>query len=156
MGSRGQSFSDRHDDLVMEMKRKLMDFVKSLQARREMAALGNPTEIGNHELARPEVRMTERGYPILPHEASSAGGNKRQLEHMMRAFLTQHYCELLMDNYRGFDLMRQYWRAACKASLCRIRQSDRTMPLLWRVIIYPLGLSSRKQGACPGSTSGSY
>ena len=74
-----------------------------------MATLGNPTESGNHELAQPEVRMTERGYPILPCEALSASGNKRQLEHMMRAFLTQHYCELLMDNYCGFDLMWQCW-----------------------------------------------
>ena len=84
----------------MEMKRKVLDFVKTSYARKESAALGN-VAVGDRAPALPEVKMTERGYPILPHEASSpAHVNKKQLEHMMRAFLSQHYCEFLMDNYR--------------------------------------------------------
>jgi len=56
IGSRGQSFSQQHEDQVMEMIVCVL----------------------------PEVKMTERGYPILSHEASSpAHVNKKQLEYMM-------------------------------------------------------------------------
>jgi len=53
-----------------------------LYVRKELATLGNVAVRDPPVL--PEVKMTERGYPILSHEASSpAHVNEKQLEYMM-------------------------------------------------------------------------
>ena len=74
------------------MTRKFLDYVKS--ARLEAADSGNVDQ--RHADSDPiDIRMTTDGYPIIPKLVMEKELKKMEWEKMLRAFLTQHYCELI-------------------------------------------------------------
>ena len=87
LGIAGHDFIAQNQGLVTEMQRKFMDYVKS--GRVEAAGLREQ----NADSGRAEVRMTSDGYPIIPKLVMDQNLKKVELEKMLRAYLTQHYCE---------------------------------------------------------------
>lgn len=74
------------------MTRKFLDYAKS--ARLEAA----DPEIVDRRQAEPEadlveIRMTRDGFPIIPKLVMERELKKSEWETLLRAFLTQHYCE---------------------------------------------------------------
>ena len=101
MGISGPNFADQHPDLVTEMTRKFMDYVKS--ARLEAADL----ELADRKEAESEpidIRMTTEGFPIIPKLVIEKELKKAEWERLLRAFLTQHYCELPFRSHQFSDL----------------------------------------------------
>lgn len=73
------------------MTRKFLDYVKS--ARLEAA----DSDIADRRQAESEpieIRMTTDGFPIIPKVVMEKELKKAEWEKLLRAFLTQHYCEL--------------------------------------------------------------
>lgn len=80
------------------MTRKFLDYVKS--ARLDAA----DTEIadrGKAESEQVELRMTTKGFPIIPKLVMEKDLRKNEWEKLLRAFLTQHYCELTLHLRSG-------------------------------------------------------
>ena len=91
VGISGRNFSEQHPELVTEMTRKFLEYGKS--ARLEAA----DPEIGDQRHAESEtieIRMTRDGFPIIPKLVMDKELKKGEWEKLLRAFLTQHYCEL--------------------------------------------------------------
>lgn len=90
VGIAGHNFSEQHEALVIEITRKFLEYAKA--ARLEAA---NP-EIADRRRAESEVieiRMTTDGFPIIPKVVMEKELKKSEWETLLRAFLTQHYCE---------------------------------------------------------------
>jgi hypothetical protein len=91
LGISGRNFTQQNEALVIEMTRKFLDYTKS--ARLEAA----DSEIADrrHAESEPiEIRMTSDGFPIIPKLVMEKELRKGEWEKLLRAFLTQHYCEL--------------------------------------------------------------
>ncbi len=73
------------------MTRKFLDYAKS--ARLEAAESENADRI-NAESEPIEIRITTNGFPIIPKLVMEKELKKTEWEKLLRAFLTQHYCEL--------------------------------------------------------------
>ena len=90
VGIAGRNFSEQHENLVMEMTRKFLEYGKA--ARLEAA----DPEIADWRQAESEpieIRMTTDGFPIIPKLVMEKELKKSEWETLLRAFLTQHYCE---------------------------------------------------------------
>jgi hypothetical protein len=90
VGIAGRNFSEQHEALVIEMTRKFLEYGKG--ARLEAA----DPEIRDrrHAESEPiEIRMTTDGFPIIPKLVMETELKKIEWETLLRAFLTQHYCE---------------------------------------------------------------
>lgn len=72
------------------MTRKFLDYSKS--ARLEATEPEHVAQRGT-ESERIEIRMTTEGFPILPKLVMEKELKKKDWEKLLRAFLTQHYCE---------------------------------------------------------------
>lgn len=101
MGINGQRFSDRYSAQVKEIKIHLLDFVKSLNIRRETNArvdetgAGGDTGVGAGMEAGTvvgigDIVLTNRGFPRLPPDVMG-DLTKKQWEVLMRKYLSQHY-----------------------------------------------------------------
>lgn len=102
MGISGHNFAEQHPEIVTEMTRKFMDYVKS--ARLEAA----DSEIADRRQAESEpieIRMTTEGFPIIPKLVTEKELKKAVWERLLRAFLTQHYCELPFRSHQLSDLV---------------------------------------------------
>jgi hypothetical protein len=91
LGIHGHNFAEQNEALVIEMTRKFLAYAKS--ARLEAA---DPM-IADRRYAEPDVidiRMTRDGFPIIPKLVMEKELKKGEWEKLLRAFLTQHYCEL--------------------------------------------------------------
>ena len=73
------------------MTQKFLDYVKS--ARLE-AADSEMADGKQAESDAVEIRMTTRGFPIIPDIVMEKELKKAEWEKLLRAFLTQHYCEI--------------------------------------------------------------
>ena len=92
LGIAGQNFAEQNEALAIEMTRKFLDYAKS--ARREAAE----PKIADQRHAEPEadpveIRMTSDGFPVIPKLVMVRELKKSEWETLLRAFLTQHYCE---------------------------------------------------------------
>jgi hypothetical protein len=90
LGIHGRNFAELHEALVVDMTRKFLAYAKS--ARLEVA----DPEIADRRHAEPdvvEIRMTRDGFPIIPKLVMEKELRKSEWEKMLRAFVTQHYCE---------------------------------------------------------------
>jgi hypothetical protein len=96
----GRNFSEQHEGLVVEMTRKFLDYVKS--ARLEAADTNN-AEHREAESEPIDIRMTTDGFPIIPKVVMEKELKKAEWEKLLRAFLTQHYCELPFRFHRLAD-----------------------------------------------------
>ena len=86
MGLTGRKFIDQNKQQVLEMKRTFLEFMKA--TRLEPA---DQADIDANQ--EPEVRINEKGYPIIPKEVMNQQFPKAKCEKMMRAFMNRHYCE---------------------------------------------------------------
>lgn len=90
LGVAGRDFVEQNEGLVIEMTRKFLDYVKS--ARLDAADSDNINR-RHADAKRIEIRMTTDGYPIIPKLVMETELKKAEWEKLLRAFLTQHYCE---------------------------------------------------------------
>jgi hypothetical protein len=96
LGIHGRNFAEQNEELVIEMTRKFLAYSKS--ARLEAA----DPKIADQRHAEPaitEIRMTRDGFPIIPKLVMEKELRKGEWERLLRAFLTQHYCELLTSQF---------------------------------------------------------
>ena len=90
VGIAGRNFSEQHGAKVIELTRKFLEYAKA--ARLEAA----DPEIADQRRAESEIieiRMTTEGFPIIPKLVMERELKKGEWEALLRAFLTQHYCE---------------------------------------------------------------
>lgn len=92
------------------MTRKFLDYAKS--ARLEAA----DPEIADRRNAEPEsleIRMTSDGFPIIPKLVMEKELKKSEWEKLLRAFLSQHYCESTLqfhlDTFRIMLFRSSQW-----------------------------------------------
>ncbi|KAF8804320.1 hypothetical protein BYT27DRAFT_7213959 [Phlegmacium glaucopus] len=109
MGIPAQSFADMHKDKIDELKRHLMDYVKSLQ---QMTGLVSDAEARDSRALPPEwqVQITEDGYPRVPHPVPLEDLRKGELDEVLRSYLGWHYSvyyHMLLDmvDYQPADFV---------------------------------------------------
>ena len=95
MGLSGQSFMSKHDDEVSDIMRLLLDFMKDARLRVQRGTEENENIEAESEPEQEtvEVKMTPDGFPLLPKDVVEQELNKADSERILRAFLSQHYCE---------------------------------------------------------------
>ena len=95
MGVSGQSFTSKHDDEVSDIMRLMLDFMKAARLRLHCGNLENDNaeSESDRETDMSEVKMTTDGFPLLPKMVVEQELNKVVSERILRAFLSQHYCE---------------------------------------------------------------
>jgi hypothetical protein len=91
MGVPGQSFVDMHNDKINEIKRSLINYVKSLQQTANTIVNLRPPEPQAHQIA---IQVTSEGYPILPANIQFARLNKTDITDMIRQYLNAHYSKI--------------------------------------------------------------
>ena len=102
MGLQGRTFAEKYASQVSGMERSFLEFMKSSRQRANVnngqAAQQDASDSDNHaesvcaaELK--EIKMTARGYPIIPKIVMEKTLSKRESEDLLRAYLSQHYCE---------------------------------------------------------------
>lgn len=87
----GRNFSEQHEGLVVEMTRKFLEYVKSARLEAEDTDHADQRQAESEPI---EIRMTTDGFPIIPKIVIEKELKKAEWEKLLRAFLTQHYCEL--------------------------------------------------------------
>jgi hypothetical protein len=101
MGFNGQSFLERYDAQIGEMKRLLMSFVISIRDRHNMGnaagAAGAARQDGMGGSAEVDIEITRNGFPKLPG-AVTRDLTKKQWEILLRKYLSQHYSKSLLIN----------------------------------------------------------
>lgn len=86
LGVASKSFEDTYEDKAKEMKRTVLEYVKTLRAA--------GTRIGpvvGPETAWTTIRQDPRGFPMAPCPPSWDKVTKDELEPIYRMYLTQHY-----------------------------------------------------------------
>lgn len=93
----------KHDDEVSDIMRLLLDFMKDARHRvqRGTEANDNTESESDHDTNSPEVTMTSDGFPVLPKSVVEQELKKAVSEQILRAFLSQHYCESLNSRRSG-------------------------------------------------------
>lgn len=84
------SFEHRHQPQVTEIKRLLHVYIKGLRDNLS-SDIGN---IGSEPVPTskiPKLTIVEGGFPIIPQSFVLGGCSKRQLEKLMREYLSTHY-----------------------------------------------------------------
>jgi hypothetical protein len=89
LGIHGNDFVKQNEGIVIEMTRKFLEYVKS--ARVQAAESDNTRNTESEDI---EIRMTPDGHPIIPRLVMEKELRKAEWEKLLRAYLSQHYCEL--------------------------------------------------------------
>ena len=87
LGIYGKGFVEQNEALVVQMTRKYLEYVKSIRVGIDNA------ENRGAESDSINIRMTSRGYPIIPKIVMERELKKAKWETILRAFLAQHYCK---------------------------------------------------------------
>lgn len=91
MGVPSQSFAEMHKDKVNEMKRLLINYVKSLQSA-AIENFGRPPERPRAKPSdRTSIQITDEGYPLILTTVDLHKLKKVDLTQMIRTFLGTHY-----------------------------------------------------------------
>lgn len=85
MGVPSKSFEDTYADRATDMKRTVMEYIKTLRAMRSTGAGTNAPRPGI------TIHVDDDGFPIVPHPVSWEKVTKEDLEAMYRSYMTQHY-----------------------------------------------------------------
>ena len=95
MAVSGPSFMSKHNDEVSNIMRLLLDFMKDawLCVQRCREENENTESESDRDIDLCEVKMTTDGYPLPPKSVVEQELNKAVSERILRAFLSQHYCE---------------------------------------------------------------
>jgi len=84
MGSTTRRFFDVHEELVDNVQRKMVEYIKTLQ----------PSSNIQQDLSHPVLLLSSKnGYPWLPPTVSDFDGKKDELEKLVRTYLNNHYSE---------------------------------------------------------------
>jgi len=89
LGVTSKSFEETYEDKAKELKRTLLEYVKTLMALTNSAgasASATPTN---------SIHFDSNGFPIAPNILSDKI-TKEDLEQLYHAYITQHYCEYLL------------------------------------------------------------
>jgi hypothetical protein len=91
MGLTGRKFIEKHKDQVLEMKRTLLEYMKATR----LEAADHPDQANQADAAfeATQVRINEKGYPVIPDQVMERQLPKSECETMMRAYMNRHYCE---------------------------------------------------------------
>ena len=99
-----RSFEETHEDMVKGLTRTLVHYVKTLQQNGsnefDQSLALNVSGSGTRQAASdpaPRLGTDANGYPVLPAAACGGTLGKRQLEAVLRTFLSQHYCEYTLN-----------------------------------------------------------
>jgi hypothetical protein len=95
MGLPGRAFIHQHENQVVELKRHLLDFMKTTRSQLNSYAEPNPDPEPTEVL---DIKMTENGFPCLPKGMEGKELSKLQCEVLLRDYLSQHYCETVSMN----------------------------------------------------------
>jgi hypothetical protein len=98
LAGQGQPFTERYNDQTTEMKRSLLEYMKSLRVKADALHAG----AANNTVDQIEMKMTVDGYPILPDIVMEGGLTKKKCEIMLRTYLSQHHCECRPLDQRFF------------------------------------------------------
>ena len=84
-------FAKVHKDFAAEIKRSVGFYVKNL------LKMVNPTDgvtgpVAAPSASRPQLEVDSTGYPKVPTSLKLSSFSKRDLEHLFRQFMSQHYC----------------------------------------------------------------
>lgn len=95
MGVSTSPFVDLHKDKVDEMKRNLMDYVKTLRQHKGQDETGSGETsclpAGTSLLAGMQVKITGNGFPIVPDVDDWSNIRKKDLELILWTYLGRHY-----------------------------------------------------------------
>ena len=128
-GLNGQSFVERYHSQVMEMKRLLLAFMKSIRDRKETQETGNTPDpdsqirqaAGTAESADEiniDIEIKPNGFPILPREILG-DLTKRQWEFVLRKYLSLHYSKSFHLFFCTIGLLSaQAWQVAGSYGRC--------------------------------------
>ena len=94
LGIAGRNFSEQNEALVTEMTRKFLDYTKSARLEAADPQIADQRR-ADPEADRIEIQMTNDGFPIIPKLVMERDLKKSEWETLLRAFLTQHYCECI-------------------------------------------------------------
>jgi len=72
------------------MTRKFLDYAKSARMEAEHPDLADRRHAESEHI---EIRMTAAGFPVIPKLVMEKELKKTEWEKLLRAFLSQHYCE---------------------------------------------------------------
>ncbi len=86
LGAPAEPFEEQHQNQVTEMKRLVLLYVKGLQ---DMLNPGSHVDLT--ESAPTTKFEMESGFPKLPPSLNYSGWSKKQLEVLMRSYLSHHY-----------------------------------------------------------------
>ena len=100
MGVNSQSFSDRYHAQVTEMKRLLLEYVKSMRTRQELNAGGGAGRADgvSDTVNDIDISLMNRGFPRLPKEVKG-DLTKKQWEFLLRKYLSHHYSMSTRQGY---------------------------------------------------------
>jgi hypothetical protein len=87
MGVPSKSFEDTYEDRATDMKRTVLDYIKTLRAMRSTGANAGAGATSHGTT----VHLNQDGFPIVPCPASWEKVTKEDLEAMYRSYITQHY-----------------------------------------------------------------
>jgi hypothetical protein len=94
MGVNVHPFQEKFKDMVDQVKRSMLHYVKNLlvaAGEREFA------EGDESDLMPPIMNMTESGLPILPDPNAWQGQVKKTIEPFLQMYLGQHYSRCHLD-----------------------------------------------------------
>jgi hypothetical protein len=78
-------FRDKYRDVVEQVKRCLLQYVKSMREAAEERIAENEAD------PVAALKMTEKGYPIMPDAKIWKAGQRKDLERLVRTYLSMHY-----------------------------------------------------------------
>src|ERR1700682_1530570 len=88
LGIRGNDFIKQSQGIVVEMQHKFLEYVKSARVQASQSENSNDAE--SEDIA---IQMTADGHPIIPKVVMEKELRKADWERLLRAYLSQHYCE---------------------------------------------------------------
>jgi hypothetical protein len=84
LGVHAKSFEDHYEDLANEMKRALLEYIKTIR---------NPTTGTGSGTNGPTISVDPDGFPLLPESIQWTKSTKDDLEKLYRSYITMHYRE---------------------------------------------------------------
>jgi hypothetical protein len=99
------TFEEKHEHQVTEMKRLLYLYVKGLRDMLNPSNSVNATQSAP-TAKNPNLIIAPGGFPMVPASFNPAGCSKRQLEKLIRQYLSDHYRKfcLIVANIVVIDL----------------------------------------------------
>ena len=95
LGVPSKSFEETYHEKCVDMKRTVLEYVKTLHAvKLTGAGAGIGVQFGQGSI---RIEQDSDGFPIAPSPASWEKITKDDLERLYRLYITQHYC---MSKYR--------------------------------------------------------